>query len=66
LVEAQLWGLDGVAVGVFDGGVQQDSAHRELRRVLSPGGRAVLTCWERLDLNDERVLDRLRRVDLGA
>ncbi len=25
---------------------QQDAAYRELRRVLAPGGRAVLTCWE--------------------
>ena len=25
---------------------QQDAAYRELRRVLAPGGRVVLTCWE--------------------
>ena len=41
-------------------------AYRELRRVLTPGGRAVLTCWEPCDRSDERVPARLRRVDLGA
>jgi SAM-dependent methyltransferase len=41
-------------------------AYRELRRVLTPGGRAVLTCWEPRDRDDERVPVRLRRADLGA
>ena len=45
---------------------QPDAAYRELRRVLVPGGRAVLTCWEPLGRDDERVPDRLRRVNLGA
>jgi SAM-dependent methyltransferase len=42
------------------------AACRELRRVLAPGGRAVLTCWEPLDPDAERLPDRLRRVDLGS
>jgi SAM-dependent methyltransferase len=41
-------------------------AYRELRRVLTPGGRAVLTCWEPCDRSDGRVPARLRHVDLGA
>ena len=41
-----------------------DAAYRELRRVLAPGGRAVLTCWEPVDADDDRVPDRLRRVSL--
>ncbi len=45
---------------------QPGAAYRELRRVLAPRGRAVLTCWEPLDQEDERLPDRLRRVDLGA
>ena len=45
---------------------QPDAAYRELKRVLAPGGRAVLTCWEPVDPNDERLPDRLRRVSLGA
>jgi SAM-dependent methyltransferase len=45
---------------------QQDAALGELRRVLAPGGRAVLTCWEPFDRDDERLPDRLRRVNLGA
>ena len=42
------------------------AAYRELRRVLAPGGRAVLTCWEPLDRGDDRVPERLRRVSLGS
>jgi SAM-dependent methyltransferase len=45
---------------------QQNAAYGELKRVLAPGGRAVLTCWEPLDQDDERLPDRLRRVNLGA
>jgi SAM-dependent methyltransferase len=43
-----------------------DEAYGEIRRVLAPGGRAVVTSWEALDPGDERLSDRLRRVDLGA
>jgi SAM-dependent methyltransferase len=42
------------------------AAYREIRRILAPGGRTVLTCWEPLDRADERVPARLRRVDLSA
>jgi SAM-dependent methyltransferase len=31
-----------------------DAAYRELRRVLAPGGRVVLTCWEPVNPDDER------------
>jgi SAM-dependent methyltransferase len=41
-------------------------AYGEIRRVLKPGGRVVLTCWEALDRNDERLSLRVRRADLGA
>jgi SAM-dependent methyltransferase len=41
-------------------------AYGEVRRVLRPGGRVVLTCWEPLDPADEAVPARLRKVDLGA
>ena len=41
------------------------AAYAELRRVLRPGGRAVLTCWEpTVALDDVRVPERIRRVDL--
>jgi SAM-dependent methyltransferase len=43
-----------------------DAAYREIRRVLVPGGRAVVTSWEPLDPGDERLSERMRRVDLGA
>ena len=41
-------------------------AYDEIRRVLKPGGRVVLTCWEPLDRNDERLSARVRRANLGA
>jgi SAM-dependent methyltransferase len=41
-------------------------AYQEIRRVLAPGGRAVLTCWEALDPEDDRLPVRAKRVDLAA
>src|SRR5579864_951598 len=45
---------------------EPDIAYAEIRRVLKPGGRVVLTCWEPFDRTDERFSPRLRRADLGA
>jgi SAM-dependent methyltransferase len=42
------------------------AACREIRRILVPGGRAVLTCWEPREPGDERLPARLRHVDLAA
>jgi SAM-dependent methyltransferase len=42
------------------------AAYREVRRVLTPGGRAVLTNWEPIEPHDDRLPDRLRAVDLRA
>jgi SAM-dependent methyltransferase len=41
-------------------------AYEEIRRVLRPGGRVALTCWEPFDRADQRLSPRLRRVDLAA
>lgn len=41
-------------------------ALRECRRVLVPGGRLVITCWEPIDANDERLPARLRQLDLAT
>jgi SAM-dependent methyltransferase len=41
-------------------------AYAEIRRVLRPGGRVVLTCWEPLDRDDERLSLRIRRANLDA
>jgi SAM-dependent methyltransferase len=41
-------------------------AYDEIRRVLKPGGRVALTCWEPLDRDDERLSSRVRRANLGA
>ena len=40
------------------------AAYRELRRILAPGGRVVLTCWEAADRGDSQVPPRLSQVDL--
>ena len=42
------------------------AAYQEMRRVLKPGGRATLTCWEPIDRNVDGLPDRLRVVDLQA
>jgi SAM-dependent methyltransferase len=41
-------------------------AYDEIRRVLRPGGRVVLTCWEPFDRADERLAPRIRRANLAA
>jgi SAM-dependent methyltransferase len=41
-------------------------AYEEIRRVLRPGGRVALTCWEPFDRADERLSPRLRRANLAA
>lgn len=40
-------------------------AYDEIRRVLKPGGRVALTCWEPVDRADERVSARIRRANLA-
>ncbi|GAC1545992.1 MAG: hypothetical protein NVS3B12_34710 [Acidimicrobiales bacterium] len=45
---------------------QPDKAYQELRRVVRPGGRVVLTCWEAVDRRDERIPEGMRKVDLRA
>jgi SAM-dependent methyltransferase len=41
------------------------TALREFRRLLRPGARLAITCWEPVGPPDERVPARLRAVDLG-
>ena len=41
-------------------------AYDEIRRVLKPGGRVVLTCWEPTDRADERLASRIRQADLAG
>jgi SAM-dependent methyltransferase len=40
------------------------AAYTELRRVLRPGGRVALTCWQAADPGDPAVPERIRAVDL--
>jgi len=61
----------GVASGVLcvdaiQFAAQPEAAYTEMRRILAPGGRAVLTGWEPRDPGDERLPARLARVDLAA
>ena len=55
-----------VCVDAIQFAEEPSAAYAELRRVLAPFGRAVLTCWEPVIPDDERLSDRLRRVDLRA
>jgi len=55
-----------VCVDAIQFAEEPSAAYAELRRVLAPGGRAVLTCWEPVTPDDERLSERLRRVDLRA
>jgi SAM-dependent methyltransferase len=45
---------------------QPYAAYREIRRILAPRGRVVLTCWEPVHPADEQVPERLRKVDMKA
>lgn len=38
----------------------------EIRRILRPGGRVVLTSWESRDPSDDAMSERIRRVDLAG
>jgi SAM-dependent methyltransferase len=40
-------------------------ALRECLRVLRPGGRLVITCWQAAEPGDERVWRRIREIDLA-
>jgi SAM-dependent methyltransferase len=42
------------------------AAYGEIHRILTSGGRVVLTSWESIDHDDERLPERVRRVDLEA
>jgi len=42
------------------------AAYEEIRRVLKPGGRVALTCWEPADRADERLSPRIRQADLAG
>jgi SAM-dependent methyltransferase len=64
---------NGIGTGVADAVVCIETimfagAHldalRECRRILAPGGRLVLTCWEATNLADERLPQWARRIDL--
>lgn len=63
----------GLPAGVADGLMCVDAiqfaepplaALREFRRLLTPGGRLALTCWEATDPTDERVPPRIHAVHL--
>jgi len=44
---------------------QPAAAYQELRRLLVPGGRVVLTGWRAIDPGDHTLPERVRRLALG-
>jgi SAM-dependent methyltransferase len=44
----------------------QSAGYAEIARILRPGGRAVLTCWEPTGVADGRLGTRIRTVNLRA
>lgn len=55
-----------VCVDALQFAAEPAAAYEELRRVLVPAGRVVLTCWEPTDRGDDALPARLRKVDLEA
>jgi SAM-dependent methyltransferase len=47
----------------FAGDITRAAA--EMCRVLRPGGKVAVTCWEAVDRADERVPQRMRGIDLN-
>lgn len=44
----------------------QSAGYAEIARILRPGGRAALTCWEPTGVADDRLGKRIRTVNLRA
>jgi SAM-dependent methyltransferase len=55
-----------VCVDAIQFAEEPQAAYAEMRRLLVPGGRVVLTGWQPLNRQDARVPQRLHRVDLAA
>lgn len=55
-----------MCIDAFQFAERSRDAYDEIHRVLRPGGRVVLTCWQPVDPADERLPRRLRDVDLSG
>lgn len=55
-----------MCIDAFQFATDPVAAASEMRRLLRPGGRIVLTSWEAKDRADESVAERLRRTDLAG
>jgi SAM-dependent methyltransferase len=55
-----------ICIDAIQFGTSAAAVVSEIKRVLRPGGRVVLTCWEAIDRGDERVAESIRNLDLAA
>ena len=55
-----------VCIDAFQFADDSAAAAGEIRRILRPGGRVVLTSWEAADPTDELVSERIRAVNLAG
>jgi SAM-dependent methyltransferase len=55
-----------VCIDAFQFASDRAAAAQEIRSVLRPGGRVVLTSWEALDRDDLELPERLRTLDLAG
>ncbi|SFR26095.1 Methyltransferase domain-containing protein [Lentzea waywayandensis] len=69
LTATGLWTASVDAVIVIDAlqfAESKPDALRECLRVLRPGGRLAVTCWQAVDPGDDRVWRRIRELDLAT
>jgi SAM-dependent methyltransferase len=55
-----------VCIDAFQFAADRVAAAQEIRRILRPGGRVVLTSWESAEPGDEQLGERIRNLDVAG